>query len=194
MESDNNRNFWEQRWKDANTGWDLNGVSPPIKAYIDTIKNKNITILIPGCGNAYEAEYLLNNGFTNVTLIDISPTLVSKLKKKFEGKPVQVVNGDFFRQSGKYDLILEQTFFCAIDPSMRREYVSKCCELLNPHGKIGGLLFGVNFDKEGPPYGGVITDYEKLFAPAFNLLKLEPCRNSAQPRQGNELFIEFEKK
>jgi hypothetical protein len=48
-------------------------VSPPIKAYIDTLKNKDIAILIPGCGNTYEAAYLLlEQGFTNVTVIDIA--------------------------------------------------------------------------------------------------------------------------
>jgi hypothetical protein len=32
------------------------GISP-IKNYIDTLKDKDIAILIPGCGNTYEAAY-----------------------------------------------------------------------------------------------------------------------------------------
>ena len=60
-------------------GWDLGEVSPPIKSYIDTIEYKNISILTPSCGNAYEAEYLLKNHFTNVTVIDFAPTLVKNL-------------------------------------------------------------------------------------------------------------------
>jgi hypothetical protein len=43
--------------------------------------NKDIAILIPGCGNTYEAAYLLEQGFTNVTVIDIAPTLVKILSK-----------------------------------------------------------------------------------------------------------------
>lgn len=194
MKQDNKQLFWDQRWKDNNTGWDINRVSPPIKEYIDTIKDKSIAILIPGCGNAYEAEYLLDNHFTNVTLIDISATLVESLKKKFEGKPVRIVLGDFFLHEGKYDLILEQTFFCAIEPSLRRQYIEKCYELLNPHGKIAGVLFGVVFEKEGPPHGGSRAEYEKLFSPRFKFLQLGICKNSIEPRRGNELFIEFERK
>jgi hypothetical protein len=38
------------------TGWDL-GWYLPIKNYIDTLKDKDIAILIPGCGNTYEAAY-----------------------------------------------------------------------------------------------------------------------------------------
>ena len=51
---------------------------------IDTIYNKEAKILIPGCGNTYEAEYLLEQGFTNITVIDIAPTLVENLKKKYD--------------------------------------------------------------------------------------------------------------
>jgi hypothetical protein len=37
---------------------DLGTVSP-IKAYIDNSSKQNARILIPGCGNSYEAEYLI---------------------------------------------------------------------------------------------------------------------------------------
>ncbi len=44
----------------------MNQASPPLKSYIDKLKNKNLKILITGCGNAYEAEWLLQNDFNNV--------------------------------------------------------------------------------------------------------------------------------
>ena len=75
--------YWDSQYKAKSTGWDLGEVSPPIKSYIDTLENKNCRILIPGCGNTYEAEYLLQKGFTNVTVIDIAPTLVENIKQKF---------------------------------------------------------------------------------------------------------------
>ncbi|HSN49274.1 MAG TPA: hypothetical protein VLR29_10980, partial [Flavobacterium sp.] len=76
--------YWDKQYTSNATGWDLGKVSPPIKEYIDTLKDKNISILIPGCGSAYEAEYLSGQGFKNITLIDIAPTLVEILRKKFE--------------------------------------------------------------------------------------------------------------
>jgi hypothetical protein len=74
--------FWNNRYDTADTGWDLGQVSPPLKAYIDQLENKNLRILIPGCGNTYEAEYLLQQGFEDVTVIDIAPTLVASLSTK----------------------------------------------------------------------------------------------------------------
>ena len=186
-------NFWEERYKTNETGWDMKQVSPPLKSYIDKLANKNLKILIPGCGNAYEAEYLLNNGFNNVTLIDISSTLVNRLKQKFSDKPIQIIHQNFFDHQGKYDLILEQTFFCALDISFRRRYVEKCFDLLVEKGKIAGLLFDIDFGADHPPFGGNKEEYQKIFAPKFQINQLDSCKNSIPPRLGRELFFEFEK-
>ena len=51
--------YWNNRYIDKTTQWDLGEVSPPIKAYIDQLTHQNLRILIPGCGNTYEADYLL---------------------------------------------------------------------------------------------------------------------------------------
>ncbi len=80
------QNYWDTQYKTNSTGWDLGKVSPPIKEYIDKLDDKNLRILIPGCGNSYEAEYLLERGFTNITLIDIAPSLVENLQVKFQGQ------------------------------------------------------------------------------------------------------------
>ena len=79
-----NENFWNDKYTTNQTGWDLKAPSTPLKGYIDQLEDKNIRILIPGCGNAYEAEYLLEQGFTNITLIDISEIVVEKIKEKFK--------------------------------------------------------------------------------------------------------------
>ena len=77
------KTYWDNQYQANATGWDLGQVSPPIKTYINTIENKEAKILIPGCGNTYEAEYFLQLGFTNITVIDIAPTLVENLKKNY---------------------------------------------------------------------------------------------------------------
>ena len=46
----------------------------------------------------------------------------------------------FFEHNKKYDLILEQTFFCALNPALRRAYVAKVYELLNVNGKFPVIL------------------------------------------------------
>ena len=186
--------FWNNLYISQDTGWDLGQVSPPIKEYIDTLKNKNISILIPGCGNSHEAEYLLNQGFTDITVIDIAPILVESLQKKFKSNPnIKIILGDFFEHQGKYDLILEQTFFCALLPSMRQKYVLKMQQILSENGKLVGLLFNKTFEG-GPHFAGSQAEYEKLFKNNFDFLKMKLCQNSIKPRANSELFIEFQKK
>ncbi len=69
-----NRKYWENRYAKNDTGWDLGKISTPLKTYFDQLENKNLKILIPGAGNAYEAEYLHQKGFKNVFVVDISKT------------------------------------------------------------------------------------------------------------------------
>lgn len=184
------QDFWNNQYIAQSTGWDLGQVSPPLKAYIDQITDKNLKILIPGCGNSYEAEYLLEQGFNNVNLIDIAPELVDRLKTKFKSKPqINIILGDFFEHEGEYDLILEQTFFCALDPILRKNYVQKMADLLKNGGKIAGLLFSRVFEIAGPPFGGTIEEYQELFKEKFDFKVFDSCYNSFEKRSGNELFV-----
>lgn len=185
--------YWNNQYQANATGWDLGQVSPPIKSYIDTIENKEAKILIPGCGNAYEAEYLIQQGFTNITVIDIAPSLVENLKQRFENnKNIRVVLGDFFEHHGTYDYIIEQTFFCALPPTMRQKYVWKMHQLLSDYGKLIGLLFNREFEIS-PPFGGNIKEYEPLFYKAFTFNSISLAGNSIPSRANSELFLEFQK-
>lgn len=185
--------YWEEQYQAKATGWDLGSVSPAMQHYIDTLSDKNSRILIPGCGNSYEAEYLLKQGFTAITLIDIAPTLVADLKEKFKNNPaVRVILGDFFEHQGTYDYILEQTFFCALPPSMRQKYVWKMHKLLAKNGNLSGLLFNRTFTV-GPPFGGSQAEYQLLFKGAFETLQMINEPNSIAPRLNTELFIELKK-
>ena len=185
--------YWENQYQVNATGWDLGQVSPPIKTYIETIENKDAKILIPGCGNTYEATYLLQLGFTNVTVIDIAPTLIAILKQKFlENKNITICLGDFFEHEGKYDYIIEQTFFCALPPRMRQKYVWKMTQLLSDHGKLIGLLFNREFEVS-PPFGGSLKEYEQIFDEAFIINSISLAENSIPSRANTELFFEFRK-
>ncbi|TGN22959.1 methyltransferase domain-containing protein [Empedobacter tilapiae] len=189
-----NENFWNNKYINNETGWDLKAPSTPLKEYIDQLENKNIRILIPGCGNAYEAEYLLKQGFINITLIDISEVIVEKIKEKFKNNPhIQVLHQDFFDLEGQYDLILEQTFFCALDPELRQKYSIKMNELLAENGKLVGILFNREFGNNTPPFGGDKTEYETYFNDYFDFKVMENCYNSITPRKGTELFINLKK-
>ena len=183
--------YWNDLYKSNDIGWDIGFPSPPIKDYIDQLKNKDWKILIPGCGNAYEAEYLLSQGFTNVTLIDFAPMVTAKLEQRFErelGIRVHVITGDFFKHEDKYQLILEQTFLSALEPSQRTSYAEKMRSLLVKGGQLVGVLFNERFE-EGPPFGGSVQEYKDLFGNYFSIKSMAACYNSIERREGSEVFI-----
>ncbi len=186
------KDYWNNRFESLDTPWDIGSVSPALQAYIDQLSNKNIAILIPGCGNGYEAEYLLKNGFTSVTLIDISSTLTKMLENRLASyleNQLKIITGNFFELKGKFDLVIEQTFFCAIEPALRNDYVQHMHQLLKEHGKIAGVLFNKTFEMPGPAFGGSVEEYRLLFNPLFIIKTMETCYNSIAPRKGSECFF-----
>lgn len=190
-----NNDFWEQKYVNNSTGWDIGSISEPLKAYFDQLETKDLEILIPGAGNAHEAEYLHHLGFTNVHVIDWAQSALDNLLKRVPNFPKNHLHQvDFFEHQGRYDLIIEQTFFCAITPNLREKYVVKMHSLLQPKGKIVGLLFNIPLNTEYPPYGGCQEEYEVLFNKVFSIKTMETAHNSIAPRKGNELFVIMERK
>ena len=61
-------------------------------------------------------------------------------------------------------------------------------------GQIGGLLFGINFQEDGPPFGGDIMEYQKLFEQKYEINKLQICNTSIPERAGSEIWMELTKK
>ena len=187
--------FWDNRYKNNETSWDIGSISNPLKIYIDQLSNKNLKILIPGAGNAYEAEYLWQNGFRNVYVVDLSKTALNNIKSRLPEFPKsQLIYGDFFDLNNSFDLILEQTFFCAISPNLRHYYALKMRELLKVEGKLVGLLFNDKLNETHPPFGGTKSEYIKYFKPYFKLEIMESCYNSIESRMGREIFMKLLKK
>ncbi len=192
--SDLRKEYWEEKYKINDTGWDLGYISTPIEEYIDQLTNKKLKILIPGGGNSFEAEYLLKQGYS-CTVIDIAQQPLRNILIRFPSFPVEnLIQQDFFDHVGTYDLIIEQTFFCALHPELRLKYVEKMNQLLKHNGKLIGLFFDFELTEEGPPFGGSLNEYFQLFSTKFNIKILEKCYNSIKPRFGRELFFIFEKK
>lgn len=190
MEEDLNIQYWDERYRQNRMGWDIGYVSTPLKTYIDHIHDKSKRILLPGAGNAYEAEYLYQQGFEHVTVLDWSSYALNNLKKRVPGFPEeQLVAEDFFTHQGAYDLILEQTFFSAIPKSKRMDYVEQMHKLLVKGGKLAGVLFNIPLYEDHPPFGGNKSEYKSLFEKWLTLDVMEPCYNSIPERMGSELFF-----
>ena len=199
MNSETTKVYWSQRYKDERTGWDIGSPSTPLKEYIDQLTDKTLRILIPGAGNAYEAEYLFQQGFMNIFILDISEIPLQEFKKRNPEFPEEkLICDDFFTHNGTYDLVIEQTFFCSFPPlpETRKKYAKHVSELLKSEGKLVGLWFNfpLTGDLEKRPFGGDKQEYLSYLEPFFTVKTFEKAYNSITPRAGNELFGIFIKK
>ena len=171
-----NQAYWNERYEQGNTGWNIGTVSSPLKDYFDQLPQKKLRILIPGGGNGHEAEYLLSLGFTNITILDIAPIALNKLEERFQshiGQSLHLILGDFFDHQGQYDLIIEQTFFCALDPKLRQAYVEKMAALLSNNGRLSGSYLIRNF-QEGHHLAEISKNIKNFFLCILILKHLLP--------------------
>ncbi len=191
-----NAEYWNSRYLENETGWDAKSITTPLKEYFDQLKNKTLKILIPGAGNSYEAEYFIKKGFKNVFVLDYAEEPLKNLSQRCKKFPKQnLIQQDFFKHTGQYDLIIEQTFFCAIDIKLRKKYAKQMHQLLKPGGKLVGVLFDDrNLSNEKPPFAGNKKEYLSYFNSYFKINIFEKCYNSIKPRENRELFIHLTKK
>lgn len=182
--------YWSGKYRQQLMGWDTGGITTPLKEYFDQVENKDLRILVPGCGNGHEVKYLHDKAFTDVTVVDITAEPFAGLRSYCTnwGEDSFIVD-DFFDIEGQYDLIVEQTFFCALEPEMRHDYSIKMHDLLAPSGKLVGVLFKVFFAGDNPPFGGSKNEYVEYFKDKFSFKVFDECNNSIKPRIGAELFI-----
>jgi methyl halide transferase len=186
--------YWNNRYASDDARWDVGEISTPLKAYIDQLTDKDLRILIPGCGNAWEAEYLWRQGFRNVFVIDLAPLAVEQFKKRLPDFPeANIFCADFFAHDGQYDLILEQTFFCALNPSLRVAYAAQMARLLVRGGRLVGLLFTDFLNVDKPPFGGTVEEYETYFKNLFTFHAWARADNSIASRAGREWFMHLRK-
>ena len=186
--------YWNNKYLNNVTGWDIGYASAPITDYIDQLTDKSLKILVPGAGNAYEVEYLFHMGFYNTYLLDFSEKSIANFLSRCPEFPVDhIIQNDFFKSQGSFDLVIEQTFFSSLPRDKRPLYAKKVFDLLREGGQLIGLLFSHEFGFEGPPYGGTKAEYEQIFSPFFKIEMMNTAYNSIQARQDRELFIKLRK-
>lgn len=182
---------WQRHYDEGDLGWDLGQVAPP---FIKLFESKTILpgkTLIPGCGRGHEVIYLAENGF-EVTAVDYSPGAVNHLKSTVQERNLkcEVLHMDFFgidsAHNGVYDLLIEQTFFCAISPEQRSSYVSTVARALKKGGMLAGLFYNTGEEEGGPPFNTTREDIKKYFSDSFEIRQLSKTEDSAEQRKNKE--------
>jgi len=187
-----NATYWAARYQSGQTPWDTGSITTPLLFYLNQLQNQALKILIPGGGYGHEAEYLHRKGFSYVYLLDFSEPALQQFARRVPDFPEEhLLQQDFFTlEADQFDLVLEQTFFCALPRFLRPHYARHMHTVLRPGGTLVGVLFSEEMPgTPGPPFGGTALEYQAYFEPYFRFKHFAPCYNSIKPRQGHELFM-----
>ena len=192
--------FWNEKYISGKTPWDLGGITPVFSHWIRN-QVKKLHICVIGAGNGYDAVHFAEQGH-NVTAIDFSETAISAVAANAKTNDVDIscFNYNFFDLPSKldrsFDIVVEYTCFCAVDPEKREELCSNIYRILKPSGRLITLLFPLSFDNvsDKPPFEVSLPSMMPLFSKYFELEKAEIPESSIPPRYKNELFIKMKVK
>ena len=189
--------FWNACYDSDDIGWDLGGPTPIFVDWCNHLKLSK-KICVPGSGNGYDALYFASKSH-DVTAIDFAKSPINKLKKesKIHDIKITLMNNDIFslpkELNNKFDYIVEYTCYCAIDPTMRTQYIDVMYDLLKKGGEFVGVFLPLNKNSSegGPPFGVNLQDTINLFSKRFRLIESKVHPLSIKPRVENEQFVKF---
>ncbi|MBB3008845.1 methyltransferase domain-containing protein [Cupriavidus alkaliphilus] len=176
--------FWDERFKEGFTPWDLGGVPEEFRRFIEG--RAPCPTLVPGCGNGWEAAWLFERGWP-VTAIDFSPQAVASARRALGPAGAVVHQGDFFAFTPQpaCELIYERAFLCALPPALRAAYGARVAELLHPAGLLAGYFY-LGENRGGPPFAMPQAELDALLAPAFERIEDRPSAAPLPVFQGQE--------
>lgn len=145
--------------------------------------SQSAAIIDIGGGDSSLVDDLLNAGYTNVTVLDISTAALERSKARL-GRTANTVTwlaADITRaalQANAYDLWHDRAMFHFLtDPASRNAYIGLCTTAVKP----GGKLIIATFAADGPEQCSGLptmryapTDLEHQFAPSFHLIESVP--------------------
>src|SRR5262245_46628010 len=109
---------WDERYRAADTPWDMAQPSPPLLAFVkEGILPAARRVLVVGCGAGHELPPLADAGY-EVTGADFSPLAIDVAKKHIAArKNARAVVADLLAPQSsltgqQFDWIFDQTFFC----------------------------------------------------------------------------------
>lgn len=186
-----NAAFWEEKYQDGTTRWDLGQPAPPFVKFLASSEAPSPgRIAVLGAGRGHDALLFAEHGF-EVVAFDFAPSAIAagQSAAQSRGLAVQFLQRDIFTLAAEFensfDYVLEHTCFCAINPEQRAAYVKVVQSILRPGGKLIAL-FWAHDRSGGPPFGVTIPALRECFAPSFDFLSFDLAANSVDSRNGEE--------
>jgi len=191
--------FWEKAYQSADMAWDLGEPTPVFNQWINSERN-TLSICVLGAGNGWDALNFAKKGH-HVTAVDFAFSAIQNMSQMAEilGVELDLLHSNIFDIGKSYhnafDIVLEYTCYCAIDPRRRIDYVNLVDCILKPEGRLVALFFPLDkaLNDDGPPFGVNLNSTLNLFSKKFTLYKKETPHLSIERRIGREMFVIFNK-
>lgn len=121
--------------------WANMDVHPVLKSWLttNTLKGKNQTALVVGCGLGDDAIQLESLGFS-VTAFDVAESAVQLCKKRFPNSKVDFVQADLIagvpEWKEKFDFVLEIFTIQALPPKYENGLIKNLADFVSSNGKL----------------------------------------------------------
>jgi methyl halide transferase len=192
----NKPDFWEEIYQAGRAGWDLGGPTATLHRLLESGEIKPGRLIVLGAGRGHDARDWARHGF-QVTAVDFAADAVAAMRELADpAAPTEIVQTDIFalpaRLNHKFDVVLEYTCFCAINPARRSEYADVVARLIKPGGTYAALLFPLDQHAGGPPFAVSLDEALALFRKRkFRLKRRETPNDSVWQRHGLEELLIF---
>ena len=192
----NKPDYWDQIYQAGRAGWDLGGPTPALHRLLAGGEVAPGRLIVLGAGLGHDAREFARQGFT-VTAVDFTDAAVEGMRSLADpAAPVEIVQADIFALPAEldhtFDVVLEYTCFCSINPARRPEYADLVARLIKPGGAYIALLFPLDQHKGGPPFSVSADEAVSLFRKRkFRLRRRETPEDSVWQRRGLEELLIF---
>ena len=184
---------WEARYRSGDTPWEKGAPSPGLLEFLENNPPIEGDVLVVGCGFGHDVR-AISTADNEVIGLDLAPSAIKGAREFPRVANESYRQGDLLELSpdlhGGFDWIWEHTCFCAIDPTLRRQYVQSAALALKPGGHLLAIFYMTPRDPaEGvPPYGATKSELDGLFGKKFELLKEWQPSRTYEGREGRELM------
>ncbi len=197
--------YWSERYQTGAAQWDLGTETAVFRACIERgilpVKPQEQAsaprLWLPGCGYGHDAILFAQAGYA-VTAMDFAPEPLAYLKDMAWHKhcPIDIAHLDIFdvlpQYAGTFDIVVEYTCFCAIDPARRGEYADILSQTLKHGGCVVALLFPTDSTVPAPPYPVDIDATIELFAQYDLFCSYREIPTESHPKRlGREELVIF---
>lgn len=149
-----NENFWDKVYTDKSekeVSWFQEHPKTSLNWIAELNLSKDASIIDVGGGNSRLVDHLLESGFTNITVLDISEVALNKLKTRLGDKAsnVKYIASNIldYKPDTKFDLWHDRAAFHFLT---LKDQILKYLEIVNNSLPKDGNLILSTFSKNGP--------------------------------------------